>query len=97
MNRKLTLKRIALLALLILMALFLATFEYFHIEKKLEFEEKCPICMFEKTTTLFMGLNIFFTILCFLILVAFKLHFKKNPRPMTLTPQPVGQRAPPLY
>lgn len=81
--------------LLLAISSFLITFEYFHIENDFKSEEKCPICLFERSATLFLGLNTFLLIFSSLLLVVFKIFPKEIEIKLTIFSQILGQRAPP--
>ena len=83
------------IACLLLISLFFITSQYFHTEKKLEFDETCPICLFERTATFFWTLVSFVFIFTSLHFVVFKIFFKENKVKFSFFSHILGQRAPP--
>lgn len=84
-----------LLGFLIGISFFLLIFEYLHTEKNLEFENKCPICLFERTTALFWTLNAFLLIFSSIHLIVFKIYLRESPSKLSFFSHILGQRAPP--
>jgi disulfide bond formation protein DsbB len=83
-------------ACLLIISLFFITSQYFHTEKSLEFDENCPICIFERTATLFWALITFTLIFSSLHLIVFKIFLKENEIKFSFFSHILGQRAPPL-
>ena len=88
--------RYLLIGCLLLISLFFITSQYFHTEKNLEFDETCPICLFERTATLFWALISFILIFRSLHLIVFKIFLKENKIQFSFFSHILGQRAPPL-
>jgi hypothetical protein len=84
-----------LLSFLIGISFFLLVFEYLHTEKNFEFENKCPICLFERTTTLFWALSAFLLIFRSLHLIVFKIYLRESSSKVSFFSHILGQRAPP--
>lgn len=85
-----------LFGFLMLISLLFLTSNYLHTEKNLEFEDNCPICVFERATTLFWNLDFFFVFFTSLLLIVFKISLKENEKKLSLFSHILGQRAPPL-
>jgi disulfide bond formation protein DsbB len=84
------------IACLLFISLFFITSQYFHTEKSLEFDENCPICLFERIATLFWTLISFLLIFSSLHLIVLKIFYKENKIKFSLFSHILGQRAPPL-
>ena len=88
-------KKYLFIGSLILISFFLLIFEYLHTDKNLEFENKCPICLFERTTALFWALNAFLLIFSSLHLIVFKIYLRESSSKLSFFSHILGQRAPP--
>jgi hypothetical protein len=87
--------KILFTCLLLLIALFFITSEYLHTDNNLDSDDSCPICLFQKTATLFWALNAFLLIFSSLHLIAFKIFLRENDVKLSFTSHILGQRAPP--
>jgi len=83
------------IACLVLISLFFIASQYFHTEKNLKFDDTCPICLFERTATLFWALISFILIFSSLHLIVFKIFLKENEFQLSFFSHILGQRAPP--
>jgi hypothetical protein len=93
--RKREISRYLFAVLLLAVSFFLVTFEYFHTEVDFSSENKCPICLFERSATLFWELNTFLLIFSSLLLIIIRIFPKgKEVRRVNFS-RILGQRAPP--
>jgi len=49
--------KFALAGLIILLSLFWVSVESFHVESDMRFNEKCPVCIFQKSVSLFFAVT----------------------------------------
>jgi len=94
--RKHLFSRLLLITLVFLLALFFFVFGFFHVEKDLKTDNACPICRFEKSSTLSLCLNPFILVFSALHIIFFEILTKDRKIKLSYFFHTLGQRAPPL-
>jgi len=90
-------KKLFYIILLILLAFFLSSFEFFHIEETIEDTDKCPICTFEQNAKFFIHLC-----LCFLLILLYLVYNRNESLPINIPKTSfidkiIQKRAPPFF
>jgi uncharacterized membrane protein YhaH (DUF805 family) len=83
--------------IVLILSIFFVSFEALHTEKSLDTDHNCPICVFEKTTILFVASGLVTALFIFLFHLLYTLFFKENINGTIQYFHPFCQRAPPRY
>ncbi len=89
-------KKILFLFFIIIIAFFFSTFEFYHTDKVLQVEDKCPIGIFEKNSVFFIDYA-FFVIFIFLFLLLYSVELKYLIPSLQYVIHKNHKRAPPFW
>lgn len=88
--------RFVLTGLVVLLSLFWISSENFHVESDMHFNEKCPVCIFQKSVSLFFAVTMALLTWISLFVVISKIPSEAFSLVVTQFIFVPGQRAPPI-